>query len=211
MFELFKVVASELSSAAKLVVLNARGLGDEEEDDTESEAADEVAHLSPLGLLVMPHVRASLRTLVARIGGPVELAAVALWDKAIAHSPAPEVGETRVYAAKWPGVCVRLLDGLIELRVGAPAGVVKLAPDGAGWANKSVARVDDTTGNGTLTIVGGGAAGAGTLTATYVDANGLSTPVGVITVTDPSLVSIAGTITVPISGKITSGSSSVKA
>lgn len=211
MFDLFKVVASELSSSAKLVLLNGRGLGDEDEGDTESEAADEIAHLSPLGLLVMPNVRKSLRALVARIGGPVELAAIALWDKAIAYDPAPQAGETRVYAAKWPGVCVRLLDGLVEIRVGGAGGAVKLAPDGAGWADKNVARVDDTTANGTLTLAAAGATPSFTLTATYTPEGGVPTPVGVISINDPTMVSFTGTVTVPITGKITSGSSSVKA
>jgi hypothetical protein len=211
MIDLMKVVSAARSATSKLVELGARGLGDEASDG-QSEAADQIAFLSPLGLLVMPRVQRSLRAIVARVGGPVEAVALALWDKDLTHEPAPSAGETRVYSAGFPGVCLRLLEQLVELRLGGAAGVVKLAPDGAGWRDRSVARVEDTTENGTLTIVAAGATPTFTITATYTPpGGGAPLPMGAITITDAFMTGLAGTITVPITGKITSGSSSVKA
>lgn len=210
MIDLMKVVSAARSATSKMVELGARGLGDEARDQ-QSETVDQVVFLSPLGMLVMPKVQRSLRALVARVGGPVEAVALALWDKGLAHEPAPGAGETRVYSAGFPGVCLRLLEQLVELRLGGAAGVVKLAPDGAGWGDRSVARVDDTTENGTLTIVAAGATPNFTITATYTPAGGAPLVVGVINITDAFMTAFAGTITVPIVGKITSGSSSVKA
>jgi hypothetical protein len=208
MIDLMKVVSAARSATSRMVELGARGLGDEARDQ-HSETVDQVVFLSPLGMLVMPKVQRSLRALVARVGGPVEAVALALWDKGLAHQPAPDAGETRVYSAGFPGVCLRLLEQLIELRLGGAVGVVKLAPDGAGWADRSVARVDDTTGNGSLSLTVATAMGVTTITAVYTDANGVPSPAGAIAIT--GAVSGSGAITVPITGKITSGSSSVKA
>lgn len=208
MIDLMKVVSAARSATSKLVELGARGLGDEARDQA-SETVDQVVFLSPLGMLVMPKVQKSLRALVARVGGPVEAVALALWDKALAHDPAPAAGETRVYSAGFPRVCLRLLEQLVELRLGGTAGVVKLAPDGAGWRDRSVARVDDTTGNGSLSLTVATAMGVTTITAVYTDANGVISPAGAIAIA--GAVSGSGSITVPITGKITSGTSSVKA
>lgn len=208
MIDLMKVVSAARSATSKLVELGARGLGDEARDQA-SETVDQVVFLSPLGMLVMPKVQRSLRALVARVGGPVEAVALALWDKALAHDPAPAAGETRVYSAGFPGVCLRLLEQLVELRLGGVAGVVKLAPDGAGWGDRSVARVDDTTGNGSLSLTVATVMGVTTITAVYTDANGVPSPAGAIAIA--GAVSGSGSITVPITGKITSGTSSVKA
>lgn len=191
MIELAKIVSSARSATSKLVELSARALGDEASDE-QSEAVDQVTFLSPLGLFVMPAVQRSLRALVARVGGPVEAVALALWDKQLEQQPAPVAGETRVYGAGWPEVNLRLLNGLIELRVGSNAGVLKLAPDGGGYADKGVARVGDTVGCGQLTATNGG----GTVTFTLIPEGG-GAPI------------VSPTLT--ISGKITSGSSQVKA
>ena len=210
MLDFLKIVSAARSESSKFVELGTRGLG-EESSDQDAEAVDQVAFLSPLGLLVMPKVQRSLRALAARVGGPVEAVALALWDKAVAHDPAPENGETRLWSAAWPLVCVRLLNGLVEVRVGDPTGTVKLAPDGTDYADKNVARVDDTTANGTLTLVAAGAGSTWTITATYTDANGVPSAAGAITITSAFISALAGTITVPITGKITSGSPRVKA
>ena len=206
--DLFKITAAAFSSTAKSVLLSARGLGDET-DDASAEPADDVFYPGPLGLLVIPVARRTLKALVARIGGPTEMLALGLWDKAITHAVAAVRGETRLFGAGWPAICVRLLDGAIELRVGT-GGAVKLAPDGAGWANKNVARVDDTTANGTITFVCATAGPGVAITGTYTDANGVTTPLsGSLAIA--GLVTGSGTMTIPVSGKITSGSSSVKA
>lgn len=210
MLDLMKVVSAARSATSRLVELSTRGLGDEGSDE-QSEAADQVTFLSPLGLLVMPAARRSLRALVARVGGPVEAVAVALWDKQLEHDPAPENGETRLFAAGSPKTCVRLFGGVIEIRLGSNTGVLKLAPDSTNYQNKSIARVDDTTANGTLTIVAAGASPNWTLTATYTDASGVPSPAGAIAVTSAFISAFAGTITVPITGQITSGASQVKA
>ncbi len=210
MLDFLKIVSAVRSESSKFVELGTRGLG-EESSDQDAETVDQVAFLSPLGLLVMPKVQRTLRALAARVGGPVEAVALALWDKAVAHDPAPENGETRLWSAAWPLVCVRLLDGLVEVRVGSPNGTVRLAPDGTGYVDKNVSRVDDTTANGTLVIVAAGASPNFTITATYTDANGAPSPAGVITVQSAFITSFTGTITVPITGKITSGSPRVKA
>ena len=191
MLDLVKIVSAARSATSKLVELSARGLGDEASDQ-QSEAVYQVVHLGPLGLIVMPTVRSTLRALVARVGGPVEAVALALWDKSIAHDPEPDPGETRAYAAGWPKVCVRLLNGLVEIRVGGPTGTVKLAPDGTGYADKNVARVDDSVGCGSVTATNGG----GSVMFTFIPEGG-----------GAPIVSTTLTIT----GKITSGSPRVKA
>ncbi len=209
MLDFLKVVSAARSNTSKLVELGTRGLGDEASDQR-AEAVDQVSFLSPLGLLVMPKVQSTLRALAARVGGPVEAVALALWDKAVAHDPAPENGETRLWAAAWPKVCVRLLDGLIEIRVGAPTGTVKLAPDGTGYMDKSVARVDDTTANGTITFACATAGSGVAITGTYTDAFGVTTPLAG-TIAIAGAVTGSGGLTMPITGKITSGSPRVKA
>lgn len=193
MFDFAKVVSAARSATSKFVELSVRGLGDEDSDQS-AEAADQVAFLSPLGLLVMPAVQRSLRALVARVGGPVEAVALALWDKAIAHDPAPSNGETRLFSAQWPKVCVRLLDGLIEIRVGTTTGTVKLAPDGTGYADKNVARVDDDVACGTVTALG--VAPGSPIQFVFTPQSGAALPAS------PTLT---------IVGKITSGSPRVKA
>lgn len=193
MLDFLKIVSARRSSESKLVELGARGLGEEASDDG-AEALDQVALLSPLGMLVMPKVQSTLRALVARVGGPVEAIALALWDKAITHDPTPQNGETRVFAAEWPKVCVRLFNGLIELRVGGPTGTVKLAPDGTDYADKNVARVDDTVGCGTVTAAG--VAPGNPILFVFTPQGGAPLP--------PSA-------TLTITGKITSGSPRVKA
>ncbi len=193
MLDFLKVVSAARSNTSKFVELGTRGLGDEASDQR-AEAVDQVSFLSPLGLLVMPKVQSTLRALAARVGGPVEAVALALWDKAVAHDPAPENGETRLWSAAWPKVCVRLLDGLIEVRVGAPTGTVKLAPDGTGYMDKNVARVDDDVACGTVTAVS--AAPGNPVQFVFTPQGGAPLP--------PSP-------TLTIVGKITSGSPRVKA
>lgn len=138
----------EPSAKHKLQSFQTRGLG-RTGDEAGRERDDDVPLLAQLGVLARPVVRRGLRALGLVDGSNVTL--LGLFDRAISHETAPAAGETRVYATGAPKVCVRLLGGLLEIRV-ETGGVVKIAPDvgeaqlapgGAEYAGQSVARNGD--------------------------------------------------------------------
>lgn len=133
---------SDLGGANGLPAFQTRGHGTTGAPDAERERDNDVPFLGQLGIAVRPIVRRSLRALGYVDRGTDETRILALFDRAIAHATAVASGETRVYATGAPKVCVRLLGGLIEIRVDT-GGELRLAPDATGYQGKSVARVDD--------------------------------------------------------------------
>lgn len=206
MITLHKVVRATFNAASKMLHVNTVGAGDEG-DDASAEAVQDAPLLGMMGITVKPVVAKTLRAAMLYLG-VTEQAVLALWDKAKQPTDLAD-GETRVWAAGFPAVCLRLFEGFIELKAGA-AGVVKLAPDGSGWQNKNVARVDDTVNAGSLVITVGAFGPGFSLVFTYTPPGGAPQ---VTTVNVAGLVTGAaiGAPTLSFGGQITSGSSSVKA
>lgn len=146
----FRVVGAAISSAADRAQLQLRGLG-MDGDNEGSEPVDDAVHVQPLGLFARAVVAQSLRAIGWRDGDDVHV--LALWNKQIAQSPAVDSGETRAYSVGAPKVCLRLGPVNIELRVNV-SGELRLAPDAADYAAKSVARVDDAVACGRFVTVG---------------------------------------------------------
>lgn len=150
MIEFGKVLATRLGSRARTLLAQIRAAGDEG-DDNDAVPADDVEVVQPLGLFARPVIRATLEAVLTRIGD--QFVAVGLLDKGLATESSVQPGETRVFAAGWPSVHVKLFDGLVEVRVGC-SGELRLAPDHAGYAGQAVARVGDATTAHTHTITG---------------------------------------------------------
>lgn len=144
-FDEFRVAAA---TAGKFLRLQLRGLGAEGDDDTRTERVDNARTLAQLGVAVLPGARRALRALGWRDGDDVTV--LKLWAEDVTHDPALAGGETRVFADGQPKVCIRLLGGFIEVRVGVPDNELRLGVDATGYAGKSVARVDDEVLVGTL-------------------------------------------------------------
>lgn len=127
-----------------------RGLG--QSGDVARESGDGTRFYGQLGLAVRPVIAAGLEMLSLLDEKRDEYVGIALLQRHTTHETAVASGETRVYATGAPKVCVRLLGGLIEIRVesggvikvGADEGEVQLAPGGGGtYAGESVARNTD--------------------------------------------------------------------
>lgn len=129
----------------------ARGLGQSGGDDAQRQRIDGTRFYGQLGIAVRPVIAAGLEMLSLFDEKADEYVGIALLNRGTSHETAVSSGETRVYAAGAPKVCVRLLGGLVEVRVEtgglvkvAPdVGEVQLAPGGAEYAGQSVARNGD--------------------------------------------------------------------
>lgn len=170
----------------------ARGYGQTGGPDEQRARFNSLPFFGQLGVSVRPAITRSLFALsfAQKNGGR---ALLALFDKALTHATATEAGETRLYAAGKTSVCIRLLGGRIEIRVGDAANEIQLGPDATGYAGKNVARVDDEVSVGTL--AGTAPPGGGPVTFTF-------TPVG-----GAPVVGATATIT----AKIAAGAPKVKA
>lgn len=139
---LFEIAAGGVRSAVnRLQSYQTRGHG-QTGDDATSERDDDVPFVgAPIGFVSRPIVRSGLRAL-GLVGDDDSVSLLAMIDRAISHATDVGEGEARVYSPQTPAVCIRLLDGLVEIRVNA-TGTLKLAPDSPNYANASVARNGD--------------------------------------------------------------------
>jgi len=202
MFQFFKVTRVRLATNVRALLAQVRGLGQEGADE-DAQALDDIEVVQPLGLFVRPIIAAGLELLAAELGE--ETLGLAILNKALSVLDV-EAGETRLYGAAEPTSRIRhRASGRTDVESKAGQDVV------LNGGSKAVARVDDTTTNGTLVIVAAGATPTFTLTATYTPPGGAPTPAGVVTITAAGMSALAGTITVPIVGIVTSGAPNVKA
>lgn len=139
---LFEIASGGVRSAVhRLQSYQTRGYG-QTGDDAGSERDDDVPFVgAPIGFVSRPVIRRGLRAL-GLVGDDDSVSLLAMIDRAVSHATDVGEGEARVYSPQTPAVCLRLLDGLIELRINT-SGEVRLAPDAGDYAGKSVARVDD--------------------------------------------------------------------
>lgn len=135
-----------------------RGLG--QSGDVARESGDGTRFYGQLGLAVRPVIAAGLEMLSLLDEKRDEYVGIALLQRHTTHETAVASGETRVYATGAPKVCVRLLGGLIEIRVeaggvikvGADEGEVQLAPGAGTYAGQSVARNGDLVNPGVAMV-----------------------------------------------------------
>lgn len=189
---LFEIAAGGARSAVhRLQSYQTRGHG-QTGDDAGSERDDDVPFVGqPIGFASRPIVRRGLRAL-GLVGDDDSVSLLAMIDRAVSHATDVGEGEARVYSPQTPAVCVRLLDGLIEIRINA-TGELRLAPDAGDYAGKSVARVDDAVNVGTLT--GTAPPGGGAVVFTFTPAGG----------------SPVVNATASLTGKVAAGAAKVKA
>lgn len=142
----FKVTLAAASSAAKLIVCQLRGLGDEG-DDAGAEPVDDAPFLQQLGVAARPVVRATLRAVGLRHGDEAWL--FKLFDKS--KQPAGlEAGEVRLYGLEKVAAAVRILaTGVI--RIDAEPGQDVVVNGGAA----KVHREGDNVSMGTFVFVPG--------------------------------------------------------
>lgn len=179
MLQFWKVVSTALGRMQRVVTAQILGAGAEgDTENSEGFPAAEVVH--PLGFVSRPNLSVATEAVVIPVGDEfVVIATVQKGAGLLSASPSVDEGEARVYCPGHPERMVRVRgDGVIEIR-------------GSAFADKAVARVDDSVSVGTLT----GSNGGGPVAFVYTDANG--TPQTSTTIT--------------ISGKITSGAADVKA
>ncbi len=120
----------------------ARGIGQSGGTDAQRQRIDGTRFYGQLGVAVRPVISAALEMLSLFDEHADEYVGIALLDRGTSHAEPVSSGETRLYAAGAPNVCVRLLGGLVEIRVHT-GGVLKLAPDSPNYADQSVARNGD--------------------------------------------------------------------
>jgi len=156
---LFEIASGGVRSAVnRLQSYQTRGYG-QTGDDAGSERDDEVPFIGqPIGFVSRPVIRRGLRAL-GLVGDDDSVSLLAMIDRAVSHATDVGEGEARVYSPQTPAVCLRLLDGLIELRINT-SGEVRLAPDAADYKGESVARKTDfvqvTIAPGTVVVGGSG-------------------------------------------------------
>lgn len=147
--ELFEVSGGGTASGTARQSYQLRGYGTTGDADTARERINAAAVVSPPGFVSRPVIRAGLRALgLIREDDSVTL--LGLFDRAISHAVEVATGEARVFSPQTPAVCIRLLDGLIEIKlgtgtikVGTDTGEVQLSPGTAGYTGASVARNGD--------------------------------------------------------------------
>lgn len=149
--ELFEVSGGGTASGTARQSYQLRGYGTTGDADTARERINAAAVVSPPGFVSRPVIRAGLRALgLIREDDSVTL--LGLFDRAISHAVEVATGEARVFSPQTPAVCIRLLDGLIEIKLNT-TGELRLGPDtGASYAAQSVARnTDAVNADGSLT------------------------------------------------------------
>lgn len=154
---LFEIASGGVRSAVhRLQGYSVRGYGTTGGDGEQHDDAPFIGQ--PIGFASRPTIRAGLRAL-GLVAEDDSVSLLALVDRAISHATEIASGETRVYASSEPRVCVRLLGGLIEIRVNA-SGEIRLAPDAGDYKGEAVARKTDdvqvTIAPGTVVVGGSG-------------------------------------------------------
>lgn len=201
MLRFAKVLRSRLGERARTLLVQLRGHGSEGDDD-KAESVDDVEVIQPLGLFTRPTIRATLEAVVMELGE--ELVALMLGDKGAGAFSDVEEGETRLYGAKEHTSRVRLRAvGAVNVESKAATDIV------FNGGSQAVARVDDTTADGTMAFTAAGAGANVVLTLTYTAPSGATT-VSTVTIGPAALIA---TVPMPhvINGKITSGAARVKA
>lgn len=196
----WKVTRAAYDAVSKLLQVQLRGAGDED-DDANAEPADDATVLQQLGLAVLPVVQnaatSTLRALGFQHGSEVRL--LAMWDKARAPSGL-EAGETRLYAVGAVANALRLLVGGAVLE--APS--IKLGAE----ATKKVNREGDALRPGSLSFT----ATTSTLTITYTAPDGGgSQSVNIGVGGTPAVFTVLPTTTITLAGKTGPGSNKVRA
>lgn len=199
MLSLWEVTRVAIDAASHLVTVQLRGDGDEG-DHANAVPEDDAPVLSQLGVAVRPVVTSTLRALGYQDD---DVWVLKLWDKARSPTDLAE-GETRLFCAGTIARMIRLLANRIDVE--APRINLGAA------ATKGVARELDSVDCGTLALVCAAGGGQFTITGQWVPpGGGAPVSVGVMTVVDATVVSGTGTVTVPLVGRITTGSNKVKA
>ena len=200
MLRFLKLTRTRLASRVRAVLAQTRGYGVEGADD-DAESQDDVEIVQPLGLMVRPYISAGLELLAAEIGDTT--LGLAIINKALEILDVEE-GETRLYGAAEPTARVRLrASGKTEVESKSGQDIV------LNGGTLEAARRTDTTGNGTLTLVGATSGLNVILTLTYTPPGG-APQVSSITLGPASIIATVP-LTHALSGTITSGATRVKA
>ena len=139
---LAKVTRLAFDTTSKLLGVQIRAEGSEDNDTMSASADEGAAHFFPqIGVAVRPVVARTLRALGIELGD--EVAVLKLWDKS--KSPTDlEIGETRLYACGDVAVRVRMkTDGLVVEAKGATITITS-----AGAVQMTAASGQDITLNG---------------------------------------------------------------
>jgi len=129
--ELFEVSGGGEASGTTRQSYQLRGYGTTGEADTARERINAAPMVNPPGFVSRPVIRAGLRAL-GLIREDESVTLLGLFDRAISHAVDVASGEARVFSPQTPAVCIRLLDGLIEIKINA-TGELRLAPDAADY------------------------------------------------------------------------------
>jgi len=175
--DLFEVSGGGEASGTTRQSYQLRGYGTTGEADTARERINAAPMVNPPGFVSRPVIRAGLRAL-GLIREDESVTLLGLFDRAISHAVDVASGEARVFSPQTPAVCIRLLDGLIEIKINA-TGELRLAPDAADYKGEPVARKTDdvqvTIAPGTVLVGVTGATGipnAGPITLVGTITNG---------------------------------------
>lgn len=158
--EFLKITRTVLGTAARVLLAQLRGNGDEGDDAT-AEPIDAAEVVQPLGLFARPALTAHTEAVALRLGDQVVVLTVQ--DKSLSVLSVPE-GATWLYGAQNPAACVRLnADGTVDILsagdVRVKSGSTPVAKEGSATAGHThtasyVLNANLTTGvvTGTITI-----------------------------------------------------------
>lgn len=204
----WKVTRAAFGAVSKLLELQLRGDGDEEDDDGAAPADDAVFY-QQIGVAVRPVVARALRALCVEDGD--EVVALKLWHKESSSTPTDlAAGETRVYAAGAVGVVLRLLAdqavlhaATILLGTGATKGVNREGdPILPGALSMTPSAAQPNTPSPGLTTV--------PVVVTYTPSDG-APQTGTLTFVGPAGFAISGSVSFTLGGVTGAGSTKVRA